>query len=156
MRLYHTSNMEIQHPNIKFSRNYLDFGKGFYLTTLEEQALNYGQRFIRKSEEAIMNVYELDDDLEGFTRITFNAYDSLWLDYITACRKGKPHPIYDIIEGGIADDQVFDTIDLYFSGIYNREQTLNQLRYKYPNHQLCISNQLVIDKHLHFIKSIKL
>ena len=46
--------------------------------------------------------------------------------------------------------------DINFSGIYNREQTLNQLRYKYPNHQLCISNQLVIDKHLHFIKSIKL
>ena len=103
-----------------------------------------------------MNVYELDNNLEGFSRIFFEAYDGQWLDYVTACRKGQPHPAYDIIEGGIADDQVFDTIDLYFSGIYNREQTLNQLQYKHPNHQLCISNQSLLDKHLHFIESIKL
>lgn len=156
MKLYHTSNVEILHPDIKFSRNHLDFGKGFYLTMLKQQAINYGQRFLRKGENAIMNVYELDDNLEDFSRIFFEAYDGRWLDYITACRKGQPHPVYDIVEGGIADDQVFDTIDLYFSGIYNREQTLNQLRYKYPNHQLCISNQSLLDKHLHFIESIKL
>ena len=156
MKLYHTSNVEILHPDIKFSRNHLDFGKGFYLTMLKQQAINYGQRFLRKGENAIMNVYELDDNLEDFSRIFFEAYDGRWLDYITACRKGQAHPVYDIVEGGIADDQVFDTIDLYFSGIYNREQTLNQLRYKYPNHQLCISNQSLLDKHLHFIESIKL
>lgn len=156
MRLYHTSNVEIIHPDIKFSRNHLDFGKGFYLTTMKQQAINYGQRFLKKGENAIMNVYELDDKLEGFSRITFDAYDGKWLDYVTACRKGIPHPAFDIVEGGIADDQVFDTIDLYFSGIYNREQTLNQLRYKRPNHQLCIRNQSLLDKHLHFIESIKL
>ena len=156
MKLYHTSTIEIVHPNVKYSRNHLDFGKGFYLTTMEQQAKNYAQRFLRRDEDAVMNVYELDEDLKGFTRIKFEAYDGQWLDYVTACRKGNPHPIYDIIEGGIADDQVFDTIDLYFSGIYNREQTLNQLRYKYPNHQICISNQLLLDKHLHFIESIKL
>ena len=156
MILYHTSNVEIPHPDIKFSRNHLDFGKGFYLTTLKQQAINYGQRFLRKGDNAIMNVYELDNNLEGFSRIFFEVYDGQWLDYVTACRKGQPHPAYDIVEGGIADDQVFDTIDLYFSGIYNREQTLNQLQYKYPNHQMCISNQSLLDKHLHFIESIKL
>ncbi len=156
MILYHTSNLEIVHPDIKHSRNHLDFGKGFYLTTMEQQAKNYGQRFLRKGEQAVMNVYKLDEELEGFTHIKFEAYDSLWLDHVTACRKGQPHPVFDIIEGGIADDQVFDTIDLYFSGIYNREQTLDQLRYKYPNHQICITNQLLIDKHLHFIESTKL
>ena len=56
MRLYHTSNVEIPHPDIKFSRNHLDFGKGFYLTTLKQQAINYGQRFLRKGDNAIMNV----------------------------------------------------------------------------------------------------
>ena len=57
MILYHTSNVEIPHPDIKFSRNHLDFGKGFYLTTLKQQAINYGQRFLRKGDNAIMNVY---------------------------------------------------------------------------------------------------
>ena len=157
IRLYHTSNIEIRIPDVRHSREHLDFGRGFYLTSLREQAEKYGQRFLRKGETAVMNVYELDNEnLQGFSRIVFEAYDSKWLDYVTACRKGQDRAIYDIIEGGIADDQVFDTIDLYFSGIYTYEQALDQLRFKHPNHQVCITNQLVLDKHLRFIESIKL
>ena len=48
MILYHTSSLEIQKPNVSFSRDRLDFGKGFYLTPLKEQAILYGQRFIKR------------------------------------------------------------------------------------------------------------
>ena len=156
IRLYHTSNLEVPRPDVLHSREHLDFGKGFYLTTLHDQAVKYAQRFLRRGEPAFLNVYDLDEDLQGFSRITFDAYNSEWLDYITACRRGLPHPHYDIIEGGITDDQVFDTIDLYFSGIYTFEQALDQLRFKRPNHQVCITNQLLLEKHLHFIESVKL
>ena len=156
IRLYHTSTIEVRTPDVFHSREHLDFGRGFYLTTLREQAEKYGQRFLRKGEEAILNIYDFDEGLQGFTHVIFDAYDNKWLDYITACRRGQPHSQYDIIEGGIADDQVFDTIDLYFSGIYSYEQTLDQLRFKHPNHQVCITNQSVLDKHLHFVESIKL
>ena len=156
MKLYHTSNTKIQNPDIIHSREHLDFGRGFYLTSLREQAEKYGQRFLRKGEDAFLNVYELDDELPGFCKIIFDAYDNKWLDYVTACRKGLKHELYDIIEGGIADDQVFDTIDLYFSGIYTYEQALDQLRFKHPNHQVCITRQTLLDNHLHFIESIKL
>ena len=61
-----------------------------------------------------------------------------------------------IVEGGIADDQVFDTIDLYFTGLYTREQALDQLQYKKPNHQVCITNQSLIDNYLQFLYSEKL
>ena len=156
MTLFHTSNKEILTPNIKFSREHLDFGKGFYLTTLREQAEKYGERFLRKGENAYINIYELDDDLNGYSKIIFDAYDEKWLKFITSCRKGLEHIKYDIIEGGIADDQVFNTIDLYFSGIYTFEQALNQLQFKQPNHQICITNQSILDNKLHFIKAIKL
>ena len=157
MKLYHTSNIEVRNPNIEFSRNHLDFGKGFYLTSLKEQAIKYGQRFLRKEENAYLNVYELDDEIGcSFTRKVFDSYNGEWLDYVAACRKGMPRQEYDIIEGGIADDQVFDTIDLYFTGIYTREQALDQLRYKKPNHQVCITNQLLIDNNLQFLYSEKL
>ena len=156
IRLYHTSTIEVRTPDVSHSREHLDFGRGFYLTTLREQAEKYGQRFLRKGEEAILNVYNLDENLQDFSRIIFETYDSKWLDYITACRRGLPHTAYDIIEGGIADDQVFDTIDLYFSGAYTYEQALDQLRFKHPNHQVCITCQTVLDKHLHFVESIKL
>ena len=156
IRLYHTSNVEVHTPDLNHSREHLDFGRGFYLTSLREQAVKYGQRFLRKGEEAFLNIYELDEELQEFSRIIFDAYDSGWLDYVTACRKRQPRIIYDIIEGGSADDQVFDTIDLYFSGVYTFEQALDQLRFKHPNHQVCITSQQVLNKHLHFIESIKL
>ena len=156
MKVYHTSNISIPSPDTSHSRKYLDFGEGFYLTPLEQQARDYGQRFIRRDEPAILNVYEFSNIDERFTRKKFPAYDGEWLDYIAACRKGLPHELYDIIEGGIADDQVFDTVDLYLTGIYTREQALDQLQWKKPNYQLCITSQEVIDSHLQFIESITL
>ena len=156
MILYHTSTLEIQHPDTNHSRPRLDFGKGFYLTTLRSQAERYGERFKRHDHTAIMNEYEFDDIRPNFSYKVFEAYDAEWLDFITACRKGMPHKQYDIIEGGVADDQVFDTIDLYFAGVYNREQALADLRFKKPNHQICLTSQAVIDKHLHYIKSVML
>ena len=151
MKLYHTSTKIIEHPDVTHSRKHLDFGQGFYLTAFREQAERYGERFIRRGESAVMNIYEMDEVSSPFTSKCFNHYDGEWLDFVTACRKGETHENYDFIEGGIADDQVFNTIDLYFSGIYTREQALDQLRYKQPNHQICITSQQLIDVNLHYI-----
>lgn len=48
MKLFHSSNVSVVKPDIIHSRNYLDFGKGFYLTSIHEQAVRYAQRFIRR------------------------------------------------------------------------------------------------------------
>lgn len=60
MKLFHSSNIIVEHPDISYSREFLDFGKGFYMTSLEEQAVSYGNRFIRREVDAWLNVYELD------------------------------------------------------------------------------------------------
>ena len=156
MRIYHTSNLVVSEPDVYHSRHHLDFGDGMYLTLLEKQARDYGQRFIRRGEPAIMNIYEFADEITDVNRKVFPAYDGEWLDYVAACRKGLPHEKYDIIEGGIADDNVFDTVDLYLQGIYTRDQALDQLRWKKPNHQICITSQKVIDCYLKFVESITL
>lgn len=153
MILYHTSTLEILRPDLSYSRPRLDFGKGFYLTSLRSQAENYGERFMRRGEKAVLNIFLLDEIRTDCKHKIFSAYDGEWLDFVAACRKGLQHENYDIIEGGIADDQVFDTVDLYFSGIYTKEQALDQLRYKKPNHQVCITSQDVLDKYLHFQSS---
>lgn len=153
MILYHTSTLEILRPDLSYSRPRLDFGKGFYLTLLRSQAENYGERFMRRGEKAVLNIFLLDEIRTDCKHKIFSAYDGEWLDFVAACRKGLQHENYDIIEGGIADDQVFDTVDLYFSGIYTREQALDQLQYKKPNHQVCITSQNILDKYLHFQSS---
>lgn len=43
MILYHTSSVEVHNPDTLHSRKLLDFGIGFYLTSLQPQALKYGQ-----------------------------------------------------------------------------------------------------------------
>ena len=66
-------------------------------------------------------------------------------------------PLYDAVAGGIANDKVFNTIDLFFAGIISKAEALGRLKFEVPNHQLCILNENLIRKHLHFIiKAIKL
>lgn len=61
--------------------------------------------------------------------------------------------LYDIVEGGVANDNVIDTVEDYENDIITAEQALGQLRYKKVNHQICILNQEIIDKYLTFIQS---
>ena len=49
MILYHGSLKEISLPDVYHSRNKLDFGKGFYLTPIKEQALSWALRRKRQS-----------------------------------------------------------------------------------------------------------
>jgi len=154
MRLYHASTIRVEHPDVQHSRPNLDFGCGFYLTAIRSQAESYAERFKRRGKTAVLNEYEWDEDLSGFNVKHFETYDEEWLDYVTACRKGlTPPQHYDAIEGGVANDKVFNTVDLYFAGIITKEEALGRLRYAKPNHQLCILSDALIERHLHFIKA---
>lgn len=154
MKLFHASTICIEKPDVLHSRDNLDFGKGFYLTSIREQAIRYAERFTRRGKEAFINEYELDDETPGFTIKSFSCYDEEWLDYVTICRNGnKPEQIYDAVSGGVANDKVFNTVDLYFAGVISKEEALGKLKYEKPNHQLCILNGLMIERHLHFIKA---
>ena len=138
MKLYHSSTIKVEDPDLDHSRDYLDFGKGFYLTSLKEQAVLYAERFILRGRTAIMNEYELHEDLSRLKVKVFEAYDEEWLDFILSCRKGKDATDYDVVIGGIANDKIFKTIDLYFTGDISKEEALNRLKYEKPNNQYCL------------------
>ena len=156
MRLYHASTICIEKPDVLHSRDMLDFGRGFYLTPIREQAVRYAERFTRRGKEAFVNEYELDDETPGFVIKSFPNYDEEWLDYVSLCRKGKQTVRYDAVSGGVANDKVFNTVDLFFAGIISKEEALGKLRFEKPNHQLCILNGQMLDRHLHFIQAVKL
>ena len=88
MIVFHTSYIQVSNPDIHHSRDFLDFGKGFYVTTNKQQAINYANRFIRRNGEAWLNVYELNDDLSNWNILSFEEYNETWLDYVYNCRKG--------------------------------------------------------------------
>lgn len=99
MKLYHASYCIIKKPDVLHSRDNLDFGKGFYLTTLYEQAQKYAMRFLLRKQKAYINEYILDDDIHNFNIKIFKSYDEEWLDYVGKCRKGIQTGTYDIVEG---------------------------------------------------------
>lgn len=152
MLVYHTSDRRFVSPDVEHSRDALDFGKGFYVTRLKEQADKYANRFLRAGKDACLHVFEYTPDEEMRIKI-FDAYDEEWLDFVCGCRKGMDkYKLYDIIEGGVANDKVFQTVDLYMAGIYTKEQALNNLAYEMPNNQLCFITQRAINRCLRFIE----
>ena len=156
MEVYHASTVVVEHPDTTHSRAFLDFGPGFYVTTLQVQAQKYGDRFIRRGKDAILNTYELSDDLSKWQLIEFKRYDEAWLDFVTECRKGRVVGDYDIVIGGIANDRVFRTVDLYFAGDITKEECLHRLIYEEPNNQICIRSQHVLEECLTFKSSQRL
>lgn len=156
MRLYHSSDAIVSCPDTQHSRPYLDFGKGFYLTSIYEQAQRYAVRFIRRKRAAYLNTYELCEKLSSWKVLRFTAYNKEWLDFVSKCRAGKDDSDYDMVVGGIANDKVILTLDRYFAGELSQEETLGLLKYEQPNIQYCIRSQKMLDECLTFIESRQL
>lgn len=157
MRVFHSSTLTVEHPDMSLSRNFLDFGRGFYLTTMRQQAINYAERFRLRGKSATLNVYILDEAIHTDCKIkTFLRYDEEWLDFVMACRRGEDASDWDIVIGGIANDRIFRTIDLYFAGDMSKKDALKKLVKEEPNNQICIRRQDLIDRYLHFLSSEEL
>ena len=67
------------------------------------------------------------------------------------CRDEKDvYQLYDVILGKVADDKVFRVVDMYHSGIWDRERALQEIRV-YPNYdQIAFISQKAIDQLLVF------
>lgn len=153
MELYHGSYCEIKNPNISYSRDSLDFGRGFYLTDIKKQAIEWVDRFIRRGKRGCINIYTINlEELSTRYKIKkFDSYDMEWLDFILDCRNGsKKYLNYDVVIGGIADDKVYNTIELYEFELITKDEALNRLKYHKPNNQICITNQEILDMYLKF------
>ncbi|MEG1009964.1 MAG: DUF3990 domain-containing protein, partial [Clostridia bacterium] len=156
--VYHGSYCEIENPDLKYSRGNLDFGKGFYVTGLREQAINWAKLIkIRSNKDnCFLNIYRLDIEKlkDNYKVKEFDNYSLEWLDFIIDCRSGSDiYTNYDVVIGGIADDRVFNTLDLYINGLIKKSEALNRLKYYKPNNQICIISNSVIKNELKFIKS---
>ena len=131
MRVYHGTTMIVDHPLVNVGRKNLDFGN---------------------------DELDIDAALNGeFRYLKFDAYNLDWLNFVVSNRKGgNEWTQYDIIEGGIANDRVFNTIELYSDGLISDKEALQRLIYEKPNNQICLLNQTIIDRHIRFIQAKEL
>ena len=157
MRIYHGGISVVDKPSVTAGRPQLDFGQGFYVTDIKAQAESWAERMQRiKAAVGIVNVYELDMDKikAAFRYHCFERYDEAWLQFIVANRMGgKDYEQYDVIEGGVANDRVIDTVEAYMSNLMPLDAALRELSRHKPNNQLCITSQKAIDECMSFVES---
>ena len=160
MILYHGGTEAVMHPDCKKGRPDLDFGQGFYVTLLQDQAEGFARRKARdRKGKPVISVYEFDYEaaIKDCAYLNFEFYDEAWLDFVVDSRSGlKPWANYDIVEGGVANDRVIDTVELYTIGILDKTSALGRLSEHQPNHQICILSQAILDKYLKFVDVIEL
>ena len=147
MIVYHGSSEMVRQPDTLHSYRALDFGKGFYVTTVREQA----ERWARRKADLfggtpVVSRYRMRDDLSQFRVRRFPDDLMEWIEFVCDCRDGKPtYQQYDIIIGKVANDKVFRVVDMYHSGIWDKERALQEIR-AYPNYdQIAFITQSAID-----------
>ena len=148
MRLYHGSNVEVRNPNLRFSREKTDFGRGFYTTTQKEQAERWTEIKLdrAKTGKRIVSVYEIDDAILTSRDLKireFHGVDEAWLNFVVDSRKGIKHD-YDLVFGPVANDKVFTTVNLYESGVLDAETAIARLKAYKTYDQLSFHTKKVI------------
>lgn len=154
MIVYHGSYVVVSNPDLQHSRKSVDFGQGFYVTPLYEQARKWCQRFGRAGKKGIISSYDFNEDaLSNLKVLKFDSYSEEWLDFVITCRRLNDTSDYDIVIGGIADDKVFNTIELYEDNLITKSETLARLIYEKPNLQIAFRTDIAIHNCLSFLRS---
>ena len=142
--VYHGSNVVVAQPKILINGHYKDFGFGFYCTNIEKQAKRWA---LTKRGASIVNKYTYLQNKElNICAVPEMTED--WLQFVVDCRRGKEHN-YDIVEGPMADDQIWDYVEDYMSGSISKAAFWELVKFKYPTHQIVFCTEDAI-KTLHF------
>ncbi|MCM1121329.1 MAG: DUF3990 domain-containing protein [Eubacterium sp.] len=138
--LYHASKEIVQFPEIRKAKYTKDFSWGFYCTNNYEQAVRWANR----GEGApIINYFSYKQD-NTLSILKFDSMTDEWLDFIAGCRSGKTHQ-YDIVEGPMANDTVWNYVNDFLSGKITRKQFWVLAEFKYPTHQISFHTLSALD-----------
>ena len=148
MTLYHGSTVIVEQPEIRIAKFNKDFYFGFYCTTIRSQAERWATRF----GDGFVNVYDYTENAQ-LKKLSFSEMTEEWLDFIAACRNGTPHD-YDIVEGPMADDTIFNYVQGFLDGKYSREAFWSLARFKHPTHQISFHTEEAL-KTIRFVEGIK-
>ena len=152
MILYHGSDQVVEHPDIWHSQQFLDFGRGFYTTSVKMQAVKWSRRKATLShrQSGIVNVYEFAIK-PGFKVLNFGNDLEKWMKFVCACREGaKIYQKYDVIMGKVADDKVFRVVDMYRRRVWGIRRAIREFKFYETYNQTAFVSQEAIDAMLTF------
>nr|MBQ4318822.1 DUF3990 domain-containing protein [Clostridia bacterium] len=140
MILYHGTNLEIDTIDLKKCRPNKDFGRGFYLTTIEEQAQRMAVRVSGLfSGTPVINVYSFDEALLENGMLSVRKFDTPsveWALFVMsnrnriADRENNLDNKYDVVVGPVADDDLSLLFNLFVDGYIDKNALMNGMKYK--------------------------
>jgi len=146
--LYHGSNCNFDKVDISKSKDRRDFGKGFYTTTLCEQAEDWaGALFDRYKGDGIF-VYELELELTG--ELLVKRFDGLSEEWLLMVQKNRTlggiQHNFDIVQGPVANDKTARTIALYIAGIIDANEAIKRLQSNRINDQVSLHTSAALSR----------
>ena len=104
-----------------------------------------GAASFSENREGIISRYRFDESACGSLKILrFDSYSEEWLDFILSCRSGHDTSDYDIVSGGVANDRVFNTVELYYEQLIDKVEAIKRLRYEKPNMQIAFRSEAAL------------
>ena len=157
MILYHGSDVIVKTPNVEYSTRNLDFGKGFYTTSIKEQAEIWARRkaLLNNAKNGFISVFKAD--FKNDLRILDLTNDlEAWIDFVCECRSGADiYRNYDIIIGKVADDKVFKVVDMYKDKIWDKARALQEIKVYETYNQIVFISQNALNESLRFESSFE-
>ena len=151
MLLYHGSNINIKEINLAMCRPYKDFGKGFYLTEIREQAEKMARRVARiYGGNAVLNQYEFDKEtvMKSTLRIKDFGVETSeeWARFVRNNRSRSfiESDQFDIVIGPIANDAMAVLFRQYENGMIDFETLLKGLEYRETTNQYSFHTERAI------------
>lgn len=141
--------LKVRNPEVRKTRYAKDFSWGFYCTSNYEQAARWSKK---GGSRGIVNVFEYTES-PMLNIKKFPEMSDEWLDFIAICRSGKHHD-YDIVEGPMADDTIWNYVNDFLSGDISREAFWALAKFKHPTHQISFHTEVAL-KCLSFKEAIE-
>lgn len=129
--LYHGSDEIVEFPEIRKSKYVKNFSWGFYCTNNYDQAFRWAKK---NRNKGIVNIYSFQPS-ENLKVKRFKEMTDEWLDFIAQCRLGAVHD-YDIVEGPMADDTVWNYVNDFLNQEISRTAFWEIAKFKHPTHQI--------------------
>jgi len=146
MILFHGSNHDFNNIDLSKSKDRRDFGKGFYTTTIKEQAQQWGYNMFNRLGGDGIFLYEFEfSPSSDLLSKQFPEITDEWFDFILLNRTlGGTQHNYDFLQGPVADDKTFLTITGFIDGIFSKEEAMQRLRYSKSNDQVSLHTEKAV------------
>jgi len=159
MILYHGSNIDIKNISLAACRPYKDFGRGFYLTDIPEQAQRMADRVARiYGGNPVLNAFEIDDDFQYNPNIRIKDFGAEtteeWARFVMNNRNKEFQDLtdelcnldskYDIVIGPVADDNMALLFRQYENQTIDFDTLLKGMIYKKTSSQYSFHTERAI------------